>query len=366
MVTLSLQVFANCENSVSNVSYSFTHYVQYPVAGLQLRERGTTKNTNYRLNFTLSQGTAPQFRILINGAQVNYTYNALLNLAQTVSFPGQSSAFNYSVEVYAWNYLSSSYAVDTFSLVTPIVNPQVRASTVSTAFPGPILFEYSVESGSSLSVAFSFGDTLANVPVVCTYSGEYPSNVWNQCTGTNRVFQIPGTITVVVAFSNAYNTIYQYVSIALTTSINPIEVRTSLQLSSQPCLAAYIDNRAIASFVIQAQNSMVKPASDAQVLIIPDAINQPTVTQGPFKVTMNYFASPSMSSSGLNVIYTSPGEIAETRSTRNGFFRLLRKLHGDPASEQQRRSSEHQLRRSSHAHPSASLLFVESTELATE
>ena len=351
---------------MSNVSYSFTHYVQYPVAGLQLQEHGTTKNTNYRLNFSLAQGTAPQFRILINGAQVNYTYNALLNLAQTVSFPGQSSAFNYSVEVYAWNYLSSIYIIDTFALVTPIVNPQVRASTVSTVFPGPILFEYYVEAGSGLSVAFSFGDTLANIPVVCTYSGEYPSNVWSQCAGTNHVFQIPGTITVVVAFSNAFNTIYQYLSVALTTSVNPIEVRTSLQLPSQPCLAAFVDNRAVASFFIQAQNSLVKPASDAQVLIIPDAINQPTVSQGPFRVTMNYFAMPSMSTSGLNVIYTAPGKIAETRPAGTLIFLLLRKLHGDPPGEQQHRSSEHQLRRSSHARPPASLLLVKFSELATE
>jgi hypothetical protein len=93
--------------------------------------------------------------------------------------------------------------------------------------------------------------------------------------------------------------------------VNPIEITTTLQLPSTQCSAAFIDTRAIASFVIQSTNATDKPASNAQVYIIPDSINQPTVKQGPFQLTLNYFTVPAMTSSGLNVIYNSIGKIKD-------------------------------------------------------
>ncbi|CAF4570593.1 unnamed protein product [Rotaria sp. Silwood1] len=292
---------------MSNASYSFIHYVQYPIVGLQLQQNGVAKNTNYRLNFTIAQGTAPQFQIIVNGAQVNYTYNEQYNLVQTDYFPGQLSSMNYTVEIYAWNYLSSSYLSNIFSIVSPIVNPQIRSSVMNTSFPGPILFEYTMESGSDIDILFSFGDILTNNSVICQYYGDYPTNIWNYCQNTNHTFQIPGTLTIIVAFTNAISTVYKYLTVTLTTSVNPIEVVTNLQIPSSQCVAAFIDNRAIASFVIQSTNGISKPASNAQLIIIPDSINQPTVTQGPFQLTFNYFASPAITSNGLNVIYTSLG-----------------------------------------------------------
>jgi hypothetical protein len=302
------KVYAYCENSASNASYSFIHYVQYPIVGLQLQQYGVIKNTNYRLNFTIAQGTAPQFRVLVNGAQVNYTYNQQNNLIQTILFNGQSSSMNFTVEIYAWNYLSSVYLANIFSIVSLIVNPQIRASTTSTNFPGPIFFEYTMESGSDLQISFSFGDTLVDNPVQCQYNGNYPTNVWSSCSGTNHTFAIPGTITVIVAFSNAISTVYKFLNVTLSTSVNPIQVATTLQLPSIQCSAGYVDNRAIASFVIQAANATVKPSSNAQVLIIPDAINYPTVTQGPFQLTLDYFSVPATSTNGLNVIYSAIGK----------------------------------------------------------
>lgn len=213
-----------------------------------------------------------------------------------------------SVEIYAWNRLSSSYLLDSFSVLSPIVNPQVQSSAVSGSFPGPILFEYTMQSGSDVQITFSFGDTLIDNPVVCQFTGDYPADQWSRCAGTNHTFQIPGTITVIVAFSNAISTVYKYITVTLTTSVQPIEVRTGLQLPSQQCSAAFIDNRGVASFMIQSKNVSAKPASNARVTIIPDAINQPTVSQGPFQLNLDYFASPAVTSSGLNVIYTSPGK----------------------------------------------------------
>jgi hypothetical protein len=166
-----------------------------------------------------------------------------------------------------------------------------------------------MEAGSNVIISFSFHDTFADNPIQCQYSGDYPSNIWNSCSGTNHTFLIPGTIKIVVAFTNAINTIYKYLTVTLTTSVNPIIVETSLQLSSSQCSAAYVDNRAIASFIISAKNTTAKPASNAQVIIVPDSINNPTITQGPFQLTFNYFATPAITSSGLNVIYTSTGKI---------------------------------------------------------
>lgn len=273
-----------------------------------MQQRGVIRNTNFRLNFTIAQGTAPQFRILINGAQVNHTYDEQYNLVQTNSFPGQATSMNYSVQIYAWNHISSSYISDIFSIDTTIANPDVRASTTNILFPGPILFEYTMETGSNVKISFSFGDTLADNPVVCNHAGDYPLNTWSSCSGTNRVFEIPGTITIIVAFTNSIDTIYKYLTVTLSTSVRPIEVATNLQLGSYQCAAAYVDNRAIASFIIRALNNTAKPASNAEVLIIPDSVNAPSVTQGPFQLTMNYFAMPAVSTSGLNVIYSSPGE----------------------------------------------------------
>ncbi|CAF3507643.1 unnamed protein product [Rotaria sordida] len=300
-------VYAYCENSVSNVSYSFIHYVQYAISGLQLQQRGIGKNTNFRLNFTIAQGTAPQFRIIVNGIQVNYTYNEQYNLVQTDYFPGQSSSINYTVEAYAWNYISSSYISNIFAIVSPIINPQIRSSVINTYFPGPILFEYTMESGSNIDILFSFGDTITNNPVLCQYYGDYPTNVWNYCPNTNHTFEIPGTLTIVVAFTNPISTVYKYLTITLTTSVNPIEVLTNLQTSASQCAAAFVDNRAIASFIIRSTNTISKPASNAQLIIIPDSINQPTIKRGPFQLTFNYFASPAITSSGLDVIYTALG-----------------------------------------------------------
>ena len=276
--------------------------------GLQLQQHGINKNTDYRLNFTIAQGSYPQFRVLINGTQVSYTYSSQYNLIQTIAFNGQPSGFNLSVEIYAWNYLSSSYLADAFSVVSPIVNPRVQSSVMNTSFPGPILFQYTMDSGSETQVTFSFGDTLVDNPVVCRLSGDYPANQWSQCAGTNHTFQIPGTITIIVGFSNAISTVYKYITVTLTTSVQPIQVITSLQVASQQCSAAFIDTRAVASFMIQSMNASSKPASNAQVIIIPDAINQPSVSQGPFQLNLDYFASPSVTSTGLNVIYTSTGK----------------------------------------------------------
>jgi hypothetical protein len=165
-----------------------------------------------------------------------------------------------------------------------------------------------MDSGSNIDIYFSFGDTIINNPVQCQYIGDYTPNIWSSCSGTNHTFAIPGTITIIVTFTNAISTVYKYLTITLTTSVNPIQVGTTLQLLPIQCSAAFIDNRAIASFIIQATNTTVKPASNAHVIIIPDSINQPTVTQGPFDLTINYFATPAITSSGLNVIYTSIGK----------------------------------------------------------
>ncbi|CAM4771183.1 unnamed protein product [Rotaria magnacalcarata] len=311
-------VTCTCENTVSNVSYSFIHYVQYPIVGLQLQEHGIPKNTKFCLNFTIAQGTAPKFRIIVNGTQINYTYNAQYNLVQTVEFPAQSASATFRVEIYAWNYLSSSYVSDVFSIVTPILNPQIRSSIGRTSFPGPILFEYTMYSGANINILFYFGDTISNDPITCQFAGEYIANVWNSCPNTNHTFAIPGTLTVIVAFTNAINTIYEYLTVTLSTSVTPIEPVTSLQIPSSKCAAAYTENRAIASFVIQSLNLALKPASGAQVTIIPDSINQPTVTQGPFQLTMNYFVSPAVSSNGLNVIYNLPGAYTAIFQVSNG------------------------------------------------
>ena len=292
---------------MNNVSYSFTHYVQYPILGLQLQQRGTIKDSNYRLNFTIAQGSSPEFRILFNGTQVGYTFYAQYGLIQTVAFSGQSSASNFTVEIYAWNYLSSVYLTDSFSVLSPVVNPQIRASTTSATFPGPISFEYSMDSGSNVIIVFSFGDSLIDNSITCINTGDFPANLWARCAGTNHTFLIPGTITVIVSFTNSISTIYKYLTIALITPVSPIEVRTVLQLSSGPCSAGFIDNRAIASFIIQGQNSFVKPAANAQVVIYPDIINRPTISQGPFQLTMNYFASPASTTNGLNVMYSATG-----------------------------------------------------------
>jgi len=165
-----------------------------------------------------------------------------------------------------------------------------------------------MDSGSNINIDFSFGDTITNNPVQCQYIGDYIPNIWSSCSGTNHTFAIPGTITIIAAFTNAIGTVYKYITVTLTTSVNPIQVATTLQLLSSQCSAAFIDNRAVASFIIQASNTTVKPASNAQVIIIPDSINQPTVTQGPFDITLNYFATPAVTSNGLNVIYTSVGK----------------------------------------------------------
>ncbi|CAM2704890.1 unnamed protein product [Rotaria socialis] len=300
-------VTCTCENTVSNASYSFIHYVQYPIVGLQLQEQGISKNRNFRLNFTITQGTAPKFRILVNGTQINYTYNARYNLVQTDELPAQSLSVIFKVEIYAWNYLSSSYVSDVFSIVSPIVNPQIRSSIGNTLFPGPILFEYTMYSGENINVVFYFGDTMFDDPITCHFAGNYIANVWNSCPDTNHTFVIPGTLTVIVAFTNEINTIYRYLTVTLSTSITPIEPVTILQIPSSKCVAPYVENRAIASFMIQSLSLTLKPASNAQVTIIPDSINQPTVTQGPFQLTMNYFASPAASSNGLNVVYKLPG-----------------------------------------------------------
>jgi hypothetical protein len=188
-----------------------------------------------------------------------------------------------------------------------------------------------MDAGSDIQVSFSFGDTLVNNPVQCQYSGNYPANAWSSCSGTNHTFAIPGTITIIVAFSNAVGTIYKFLNVTLSTSVNPIQVATTLQLSSIQCAAAYVDNRAIASFVIEATNATVKPASNAQVLVIPDAIHYPTVTQGPFQVTLDYFAAPASTTSGLNVIYSAPGKsiLKIIYFFQLLVFLLFRKLYGD-------------------------------------
>lgn len=166
-----------------------------------------------------------------------------------------------------------------------------------------------MDSGSNVEIAFSFGDTLADNPMICQYYGDYPPGIWSSCSGTNHTFLIPGTITIIVTFTNAISTVYKYLTVKLETSVKLIQVATNLQLLSSQCSAAYIDNRAIASFIIQASNTTVKPASNAQVMIIPDSINYPNVVQGPFQLTFNYFASPAVTTNGLNVIYTSTGNI---------------------------------------------------------
>ncbi|UJR27333.1 hypothetical protein I4U23_008626 [Adineta vaga] len=300
-------IFARCENTVSNVTYSFTHYVQYPIMGLQLQQRGVVKNSNFRLNFTIAQGTGPFFRIFFNGTQLNYTYDDQYNLVQTSLISGQTQSTNYTIEIYAWNYISSVNLTDIFTVVSPIGNAQIRASQNSTVFPGPIAFEYTVESGSNIMVTFSFGDTLINNPVVCEYGGDYPVNVWSSCSGLNHTFEIPGTITITAAFTNAIGTVYKYISVILSTSVKSIVLSTILQLPSTQCSAGFADTRGIASFIIQAANTSIKPASNAQVMIIPDAINQPSDIRGPFSLTLNYFTSPATSSSGLDVIYSAAG-----------------------------------------------------------
>ena len=260
------------------------------------------------MNFTITQGTSPQFRILVNGTQVHYTYNESKYLIQTNYLNGHSFSMDYTVEIYAWNHISSSYVVDTFSILIPITNPQIRSSTVDTIFPGPILFEYTMESGTNVNISFLFSDTSANNTATCQYIGDYPTNVWNHCQGTNHTFEIPGAITVIVAFTNSISTIHRYLTVKLTTSVNPIEVRTDIQLSSSRCVAAFTDNRAVASFFIQSSNITAKPAANAQYIIIPDSISQPTVTQGPFPLILDYFSSPATTSNGMNVIYPSTGK----------------------------------------------------------
>lgn len=273
-----------------------------------MQQTGVVQNTDFRLNFTIAEGTAPYFRVLVSGVEVNFTYYQQYNLVQTVSFAGQASLINYTVEIYAWNYISSAYSIDTFSVVSPIVNPQIRASITSTSFPGPILFEYTMDSGSNIEIAFSFDDTLEDNTQSCYFAGDYPSQTWKSCANSNHTFAIPGTITILAAFKNAATRIYKYLTVTLTASVNPLELITDLQFGSYSCIAAYVDNRAVASFLLQAANPTAKPASNAEVIIYPDIINHPTTRQGPFQISFNYFASPAVTSNGLNVLYNSLGK----------------------------------------------------------
>lgn len=164
-----------------------------------------------------------------------------------------------------------------------------------------------MDSGSNVNVIFSFGDSLIDTSVTCQNPGDFPANQWTQCSGTTHTFLIPGTITVIASFTNSISTIYKYLTVTLITSVSPIEVRTNLQLLSGPCSAAFVENRAITSFVIQGSNNTVKPAANAQVMIFPDILNRPTFSQGPFQLTMNYFSTPAATTNGLNVMYSAPG-----------------------------------------------------------
>jgi hypothetical protein len=225
-----------CKNAYNNASYSFIHYVQYPIRGLLLQEKGAYKNTDFRLNFTIEQGSVPQFRVLLNGVVLSYTYDAQLRILKTSLLTGYSTTQNLSVEIHAWNQLSSVSLFDSFQITSPIVNPQIRVSTSTTGFPGPILFEYTMDSGSDVQISFNFGDTLPDVPVMCRYSGDYPINLWSSCPGSNRAFSIPGTLTVIVIFSNSINSVIRYTTVTLTSSIEPIEVVSFFRRKTCHCV----------------------------------------------------------------------------------------------------------------------------------
>ncbi|CAF0742236.1 unnamed protein product [Didymodactylos carnosus] len=180
-----------------------------------------------------------------------------------------------------------------------------------------------MDSGSNVDITFYYGDVKSDdisTSTTCYYAGDYPTGrPLNQCTPSSHIFLKPGNITVITKFSNPLNTIYRYTTIVVTTSVNPIQVVTSIgSVVASSCIAAYVNNLALANFVIQSQDLTSKPASNAYVIITPDS-TQPNQTQGPYSLTMDYDSSPARSVSGLTILYSQLGNYTALFNVKNNY-----------------------------------------------
>lgn len=302
-------VSINCSSPVNSLSLSFTHFVQYPLTGLQLSQNGTTIGNAYRVGFSLQSGSVPNvLSFYFDGSlDSGVAYSNLVG--QSSSHAAEFTPTIHYIYIYMSNYVSTISLNGTYQISTSIVKPSFNLTPVANIssytylFPMTLTFLVSMASGSNVRIDMNMDSlnqpsTLSNLTVSVQTTGAWVSY---STYSIPYVYENPGHFTINANISNSLNLYTFNQAVVLMTKVDDL-IPQLLNTNTNYVVFDTTQNQALAQFIFRYAGSS-KAGSDAYVTFWPgDATNS---SNGPYPLNMDFNAN--ISRAALQYTYSSVG-----------------------------------------------------------
>jgi hypothetical protein len=213
----------NCANAFSTNTSSVNHTTQNPVTGLSAPLNRASVNSNFKIDFSLTGGSLPNFALTFNNTPLTVTYNSA-TMTGTSDVYSTSVVQTFYIELIAWNSVSLIRLLQPFEIGIPITGASFIISTpfLSDSFTGEVYdgtwefgtsmqFVVDIQAGANVKLDFYTGEEDTAAP---TYSYSF-QGTWNGPLRMNYTYIDPLDYSPYVVLSNLYNsvTLSQNVSI---------------------------------------------------------------------------------------------------------------------------------------------------------
>lgn len=151
-------VTANCSNHVSSLIFSFTLVVQEECLGLALVRTGAEKLVDFRIEWTLTQGSDCVFNLDFDGAIIPVESGDIVTKKwQTAMLPGKM-ANKYPLILTVTNMLGSRNITEDFTIETAMKDVSSNCNLAKTGTSIPVTCSVTMTEGSNVVCTWDFDD----------------------------------------------------------------------------------------------------------------------------------------------------------------------------------------------------------------
>ncbi|XP_046550065.1 uncharacterized protein LOC124259887 isoform X2 [Haliotis rubra] len=151
-------VTANCSNHVSSIVFVFIVAVQEECLGLALVRTGAEKLVNFRIEWTLTQGSDCVFNLEFDGNTIPFESGDIVSKKwQTAVLPGKP-ANEYPLVLIVSNMLGSRNITEKFIIETAMRDVSSSCDTAKTGTNMPVNCNVQMTEGSNVACTWDFDD----------------------------------------------------------------------------------------------------------------------------------------------------------------------------------------------------------------
>lgn len=215
-------VRALATNVVSNASALLNVRVQLPIAGFNVSTPPGVQSSheNLQVNVSVTQGTDVQYNLSLSGNSSLLEFKRAFGNFTVVVFPKHALRPGvYSLQVTAYNLVSSNASVTKVAIETPITNVILWARPTETR--KGVHFKFFYRTGSNVSV--KLWKSMSNESIKL---GSFGANVSLWYTLNTTVFDSPGVYTVRANYSNVLGYMVVDTPVVVQEPVKDVEVLT--------------------------------------------------------------------------------------------------------------------------------------------